>query len=70
LEHLHSINVVYKDIRPENILIHDDGYIQLTDFGTSRSQSLSNDQFYAVSEYIAPELFKYRTNISFSTDFW
>jgi serine/threonine protein kinase len=36
LEYLHSKNVVYRDIKPENILIDIDGHIRIADFGLSK----------------------------------
>jgi serine/threonine protein kinase SCH9 len=36
LEYLHSKGVVYRDAKPENILIDSDGHIKLTDFGLSK----------------------------------
>lgn len=30
---MHKKNIIYKDLRPENILIDNEGYIKLTDFG-------------------------------------
>lgn len=36
IEHLHSKNVVYRDIKPENILIDTDGHIRIADFGLSK----------------------------------
>src|SRR5689334_467663 len=36
LEHIHSQNVVYNDLKPENVLIHESGHIKLTDFGAAR----------------------------------
>uniref|UniRef100_A0A7I4FUW0 non-specific serine/threonine protein kinase n=1 Tax=Physcomitrium patens TaxID=3218 RepID=A0A7I4FUW0_PHYPA len=36
LECLHSLGVVHRDLKPDNILIAHDGHIKLTDFGLSR----------------------------------
>ena len=42
LEYLHEKGIVYRDIKPENILIGEDGYLKLIDFGMAKF--LKNDE--------------------------
>ena len=58
LEYLHSINVVYWDLKPENIILDADGHIKLTDFGLA-TQPLKRDtgnSYEGTPEYLAPEV--------------
>ncbi|CAK8534274.1 unnamed protein product [Lathyrus sativus] len=36
LEYLHSLSVVHRDLKPDNLLIAHDGHVKLTDFGLSK----------------------------------
>ena len=34
---MHSKNIIYRDLKPENVLIDAEGHVRLVDFGLSRS---------------------------------
>lgn len=36
LEYLHQKNIIYRDLKPENLLIFSDGYVKLADFGLAK----------------------------------
>jgi len=71
LEYLHSKNVVYRDIKPENILLDDTGNIILTDFGLSKRLPLKSrtNSLCGTAEYMAPEIIK-GESYGHSVDYW
>lgn len=55
LEYIHSKNIIYWDLKPENVLIGKDGFVKLTDFGLSSNKKFSSETC-GTPEYIAPEM--------------
>ncbi|OHT16605.1 AGC family protein kinase [Tritrichomonas foetus] len=68
LNHLHSHGIVYRDLKPENVLIDADGHIKLTDFGLSKLTE-ETSTFCGTSEYLAPEIIS-RQPYSYQIDWW
>jgi serine/threonine protein kinase len=56
---LHAGNCIYRDLRPENIMVDANGHLKLTDFGIAK-QNVGSGQttqtFCGTPEYIAPEV--------------
>lgn len=59
MNHLHKYDVIYRDLKPENVLIGKDGYAKLTDFGLSKGNIKNNrdaETMCGTPEYLAPEV--------------
>ena len=74
LEHLHTtVRVIYRDLKPENVLLDSEGHLLLTDFGLSKV-ALEDDEERANSvlgtiEYMAPEVVR-GEGYDFAVDWW
>ncbi|XP_062307329.1 cGMP-dependent protein kinase 2 [Osmerus eperlanus] len=70
-DYLHRNRVLYRDLKPENLMLDADGYIKLVDFGFAKKIRCGQKTwtFCGTPEYVAPEIILNKGH-SFSVDFW
>lgn len=72
LEYLHDMGVIYRDLKPENVLLDSKGNVKLTDFGLSKTGIMDNtsaSSFCGTPEYLAPEILQ-RSGHGRAADWW
>lgn len=59
VEHAHENNIIHRDIKPQNVLVKDDGTVKITDFGIALAhdavQLTQSDAVLGSAHYLAPE---------------
>lgn len=80
LEYLHRMDVIHHDIKPDNILINENGDFVITDFGISvrirstlrrnSSRQVQTDMKGGSLAYMAPEMFTQEAESVNATDIW
>jgi protein kinase A len=57
-EYIHSKQMIYRDLKPENVLVGCDGYLKLSDFGFLKRLGIGERTYTlcGTPEYLAPEI--------------
>jgi eukaryotic-like serine/threonine-protein kinase len=62
LRHIHAAGVLHRDVKPQNVLIAEDGRAQLTDFGIAQPRDATSitqtGNVLGTERYIAPEVLR------------
>ncbi|XP_070843194.1 cGMP-dependent protein kinase 2 [Chaetodon trifascialis] len=69
--YLHKKNIMYRDLKPENLMLDVKGYVKLVDFGFAKEMVRGEKtySFVGTPEYMAPEIIKNQGH-DFAVDFW
>ena len=69
LKYLHDQNIIYRDIKPENIILDHEGHLKLTDFGLAKRVDGRSYSFCGSIDYMAPEVLE-EDGYSFEVDYY
>lgn len=69
LDYLHSRTVVYRDLKPENLLLDREGHLKITDFGFAKKLLDRTWTLCGTPEYLAPEIIQSKGH-SKAVDWW
>jgi len=68
-EHMHERRIIYRDLKPENLLLNDKGQVKLTDMGLAKFVIGKTYTTCGTPDYFAPELIA-STGHTIAVDWW
>lgn len=69
LEHLHERGIIYRDLKPENMVVDIEGYPKLIDFGTAKFVTGRTYTIVGTPHYMAPEVITSH-GYGLAADYW
>jgi len=69
LEYLHARNIAYRDLKPENLMLDDMGYLKVVDFGFAKVVEDRTFTVCGTPDYLAPETIR-RAGHTTTVDWW